>query len=174
MYLTVFSYEGRDWDAGIHGTIQPGVEPFATAASREAIVAAAWAQLGRDPLRTVYIANRQNQVLEQLRNTEYDAAERAQTERHFIAWSLVFLCLLTFVGTLALDLGVWGLGIFVLIGGQFVLQIKTRFHNGGEALLASVLLLVMSLASASVWLGLPPPPPADAAPAAVRVTPPDR
>jgi hypothetical protein len=139
------SYEQRDVSAGILGNVTTEVPPIGEAETREEIITIANAHLGQDPGALVYITDQQNRLLEIVGNKKYHESIAAHERRLCIGWALFFLCVVSFVFTIAEGLNWYGFGLFVGIAALYIGCVKLRLYNEIESAVVCTIILVLIL-----------------------------
>jgi len=138
------SYDERDESAGILGAVTTSELPIGESETREGIADSAYAFLGRDPTGSIYITDSQNRLLDILINEKYHKDLEAQATWHFMAWTLLFFCVVCFLGTLVIGLHWGGLGLFFFIASLFIACVRLGIQNEGEsAVLCTIILLLI-------------------------------
>ncbi|MDM4019554.1 hypothetical protein [Roseiconus lacunae] len=136
-------YTTRDEATGIIGSLASPPAPVATADDRDSITEKAYAHLGRNPSDLVYIADTDGLLFEIIINHAYSNERELQGKWHFIAWSLLVMCLVCFVATLLLGLGFKGLLLFAGITGLYLMVVQTGIQNEVKAAVVCLIILLL-------------------------------
>ena len=147
-----WSYEGRDEDAGILGSISPDSPPIAEGADLEEARLKGLAYLGSEPERSLRITDAEGRVYEILINSKHHSLLEKAERRLCIAIALLVFCVTTLVATVFIDTWPWALLCFVCILLCYVGHLKIGILNEVEAGLFCELILILILLLLPVWL----------------------
>ena len=136
-------YTTRNEAAGVIGSLASRPDPVATADDRDSITERAYAHLGRSPSDLVYIADSDGLLYEIIINRAYSDERDVQEKWHFIAWSLLVMCITCFLATLTLGLGFKGLFLFAGVTALYLLVVKTGIQNEVEAAVLCLIILIL-------------------------------
>ncbi len=133
----------RAGSAGVRFQELMGLEPLAERETPEAIEEFAWAAIGRDHRLAVYLVDPEDRLMRIVRCEKYsqEVNEHYESTTRFMV--VLLYCLISFVGTIALDLQWLGLLIFFCTFNLHAFVVWTKWYTELETCFIGLILLIL-------------------------------
>jgi hypothetical protein len=142
-YSLDIDYSVRDESRGVIGQLKTNPTPYAAAESRDEMVTAAYAAVGRDPTVTVLVTDSEGFVFERISCAQFHRNADAYSQSVFVAWacfgfSFIAFCVASIFGVPIAGL-LWTV-IFVMV---YVPMVRTGFMNEIESAIVAFLIATL-------------------------------
>lgn len=138
-----FSFKGRDREAGILGTFDPGEDqPVATADTLAQIELEGWAYLGREPSAILFLTDDEYRIHGTLSNETYHAEMEKARQIYATAVILLVFCLTCLIAASFGSFGKWPFVVFLgAIGLYWLLDVLMGLREIESGLIIELLVI---------------------------------